>query len=202
MDEDFGYYAKTVADRLGVSRDTLRSWAIKLETTKKFEFERNEKKQRIYFEKDIRAFQNMKELLDLQQPMIDVVGIISEKIKNGDFDKPTTDNTEITPSVIHDNTALVTQDQRLEQQYSQLFDAFKMMTSEYAATKEKMDSIEKNTEETRSTLDEVLYQLKKEQEEKLLFKEKLDIAIEFIQKQEQLASTKQKKSLFQRLFGN
>jgi len=200
--EEFGYFSKTVADRLGVSPDTLRSWAIKLED-KEIEFERNEKNQRIYYQKDIRAFENMKELLDLQQPMNKVVPLIADKIKKGEFKKPETENhTEITPSVIRENTALATPDQRLEQQYNQLMEAFKIMTSEYAATREKLDSIEENSRETNSKMDEVLDRLKKEQEEKLLFKEKLDIAVEFIQKQEELASAKQKKSLFQRLFGN
>lgn len=200
--EEFGYFSKTVADRLGVSPDTLRSWAIKLED-KEIEFERNEKNQRIYYQKDIRAFENMKELLDLQQPMNKVVPLIADKIKKGEFKKPETENhTEITPSVIRENTALTTPAQRLEQQYNQLMEAFKIITNEYAATREKLDSIEENSKETNSKMDEVLDRLKKEQEEKLLFKEKLDIAVEFIQKQEQLASAKQKKSLFQRLFGN
>jgi len=200
--EEFGYFSKTVADRLGVSPDTLRSWAIKLED-KEIEFERNEKNQRIYYQKDIRAFENMKELLDLQQPMNKVVPLIADKIKKGEFEKPESENhMEITPSVIHENTALATPDKRLEQQYNQLMEAFKIITNEYAATREKLDSIEENSKETNSKMDEVLDRLKKEQEEKLLFKEKLDIAVEFIQKQEQLASAKQKKSLFQRLFGN
>jgi len=200
--EEFGYFSKTVADRLGVSPDTLRSWAIKLEA-EKVQFERNEKNQRIYYQKDIRAFENMKELLDLQQPMNKVVPLIADKIKKGEFEKPETENhTEITPSVIRENTALATPDQRLEQQYIQLMEAFKIMTSEYAATRERLDSIEENSKETNSKMDEVLDQLKKEQEEKLLFKEKLDIAVDFIQKQEKMASEKQKKSLFQRLFGN
>jgi len=200
--EEFGYFSKTVADRLGVSPDTLRSWAIKLEA-EKVQFERNEKNQRIYYQKDIRAFENMKELLDLQQPMNKVVPLIADKIKKGEFEKPETENhTEITPSVIRENTALATPDQRLEQQYIQLMEAFKIMTSEYAATRERLDSIEENSKEANSKMDEVLDQLKKEQEEKLLFKEKLDIAVDFIQKQEKMASEKQKKSLFQRLFGN
>jgi len=200
--EEFGYFSKTVADRLGVSPDTLRSWAIKLED-KEIEFERNEKKQRIYYEKDIRAFENMKELLDLQQPMNKVVPLVADKIKKGEFEKPESENhASITPSVIHENTALATSDKRLEQQYNQLMEAFKIMTNEYAATRERLDSIEENSKETNSKMDEVLDRLKKEQEEKLLFKEKLDIAVEFIQKQEELASAKQKKSLFQRLFGS
>lgn len=171
--EEFGYYAKTVADRLGVSRDTLRAWAIKLEMAK-VKFERNDKKQRIYFEKDIRAFTNMKELLDLQQPMTDVVEIIAEKIKNGEFDSPKTDNTEITPSVIRDNTALTTQEQRIEQQYNQLLETFKMMTSEYAATKEKMEHIEENSMMMVSSLNELTEQLKQEREEKELYKKKFE----------------------------
>lgn len=106
--EDFGYFSKTVSEQLGVSTDTLRSWSLKLESAG-VEFKRNERKQRIYFEKDIRAFKNMKELLDLQQPLEDVSKIIAKKIEKGLFGKPETENNaEIMPSVIQENNAQIT----------------------------------------------------------------------------------------------
>lgn len=106
--EDFGYFSKTVSEQLGVSTDTLRSWSLKLESVG-VEFKRNERKQRTYFEKDIRAFKNMKELLDLQQPLDEVSKIIAEKIEKGLFDKlEIENNAEIMPSVIQENNAQIT----------------------------------------------------------------------------------------------
>lgn len=106
--EDFGYFSKMVSERLSVSTDTLRSWSLRLESFG-VKFKRNDRKQRIYFEKDIRAFKNMKELLDLQQPLDDVSKIISEKIKNAIFDKPQMENNaQITLSVIEENNAQIT----------------------------------------------------------------------------------------------
>lgn len=106
--ENFGYFSKTVSERLGVSTDTLRSWSLKLEAVG-VEFKRNERKQRIYLEKDIRALKNMKELLDLQQPLDEVSKIIAEKIKKSLFNKDKTEkNAEITASVIRDNNVQIT----------------------------------------------------------------------------------------------
>ena len=80
--ESFGYFSKTVAERIEVSKDTIRSWSLKLEA-EGATFERNNRSQRIYFEKDMRTFQNMKELLDLNHPLDNVAKTIAEKMKNG-----------------------------------------------------------------------------------------------------------------------
>jgi DNA-binding transcriptional MerR regulator len=106
----FGYFSKVVADRLGIATDTLRSWSIRLEAIG-IQFERNDAKRRIYYEKDVRALENMKELLALQQPLDDVAKIIAEKIENGTFDNAQMENNgSITIkhdfSVIEENNAL------------------------------------------------------------------------------------------------
>lgn len=112
--EEFGYFAKTVSERLGIAKDTLRSWSLKLEGDG-VKFERNARGQRIYYEKDIRSFKNMKELLDLQQPLNNVSKTIADKIEkdyyNG-FDS--LNNAEITPSVSHVENALITQEKQMQ----------------------------------------------------------------------------------------
>lgn len=107
---EIGYFSKIVSDRLNISTDTLRSWSLRLESNG-IVFERNDRNQRIYYAKDIRAFENMKELLRLQQPLDEVAKTIAEKIEKGLFDKlETENNASITPtqdlSVIFEKNAL------------------------------------------------------------------------------------------------
>ncbi|WP_338789826.1 MerR family transcriptional regulator (plasmid) [Priestia megaterium] len=200
--EQLGYFSKTVAEKLSVSTHSIRSWSIKLED-KGIEFERNDKKQRIYYEKDIQLFRDMKELLDLQQPMNKVLDIMVEKAEKGDYDAVQTENhTSITPSVIRENKEGITQWPPSEQQYNQLAQAFTKVTEEYESTKQKMYQIEKNTERMASSMEEMLKEVRREKREKELFQEKLEIAVEFIQKIEETAAHKEeKKGFFERLFG-
>lgn len=128
--EEFGYFAKTVSERLGIAKDTLRSWSLKLEA-EGVKFERNARGQRIYYEKDIRALENMKELMDLQQPLNDVSKTIANKIEksfyNGD---KTIKNTEITPSVSQVENGLITQEKQMENFKKELIEELSNKQSE------------------------------------------------------------------------
>lgn len=62
--QDFGFFAKIVAEKIGIGKDTLRTWSLKLEA-EGVEFERNERNQRIYYQKDVIMLENMKELVGL-----------------------------------------------------------------------------------------------------------------------------------------
>ncbi|MEA3577711.1 MerR family transcriptional regulator [Peribacillus frigoritolerans] len=113
-EENFGYFAKTVSERLGIAKDTLRSWSLKLEA-EGVKFERNAREQRIYYEKDIRALENMKELMDLQQPLNDVSKTIANKIEKSFYiGDESINNTEITPSVSQGENALITQEKQMQ----------------------------------------------------------------------------------------
>lgn len=59
---EYGYYAKQVSLELDITTSTLRRWAIALEK-EGYSFERNDKDQRIYFQRDFRAFKELKQLL-------------------------------------------------------------------------------------------------------------------------------------------
>jgi DNA-binding transcriptional MerR regulator len=129
-EDNFGYFAKTVSERLGIAKDTLRSWSLKLEA-EGVKFERNARDQRIYYEKDIRALENMKELMDLQQPLNDVSKTIANKIEksfyNGD---KTTKNTEITPSVSQGENGLITQEKQMQNFKKELIEELSNKQSE------------------------------------------------------------------------
>lgn len=113
-DEEFGYFAKTVSERLGIAKDTLRSWSLKLEGDG-VNFERNARGQRIYYEKDISAFKNMKELLYLQQPLNSVSKTIADKIGKDYYNGAVSlNNTEITPSVSQEDNALIMQEKQMQ----------------------------------------------------------------------------------------
>ncbi|MBJ8113146.1 MerR family transcriptional regulator [Bacillus cereus group sp. N6] len=60
---DYGYFSKQVCEDLNLTASTLRRWSIAFES-KGYEFEKNEKGQRIYFERDYRILREYKRLLD------------------------------------------------------------------------------------------------------------------------------------------
>lgn len=112
-EQDLGYFARFVAEKLGVSRDTLRAWSLKLENHG-IQFERNKRGDRIYYQKDINALVEMHELLGLQQSMESVLNIVAEKMKKGDYIKVERENNgEKTLSVIDSENEQLTDEKRL-----------------------------------------------------------------------------------------
>lgn len=88
---DFGYYAKTVAEDINISPNTLRRWSIELEK-QGYRIERSEKNNRIYYERDYKAFRELKKLLDAGVSMESATSTIANSFKSSD-------NVTITPSV-------------------------------------------------------------------------------------------------------
>ncbi|MGG0476070.1 hypothetical protein ABEY96_28215 [Priestia aryabhattai] len=65
MEQKIGYFAKQAAEQVGVNTNTLRRWALELEKND-YEFQRNDKGregQRIYYQKDINALIQFKNIL-------------------------------------------------------------------------------------------------------------------------------------------
>lgn len=60
---DYGYFSKQVCEDLNLTASTLRRWSIAFES-KGYQFEKNEKGQRIYFERDYRIIREYKRLLE------------------------------------------------------------------------------------------------------------------------------------------
>ena len=88
MENEFGYFSKDVALELEITTSTLRRWSIELEK-EGYSFIRNDKDQRIYFERDFRAFRELKKLLSNFVPVSDAI----KAIASTDFEKKNIDQT-------------------------------------------------------------------------------------------------------------
>lgn len=82
MEGEYGSFSKEVAQILDINPNTLRRWSIELENAG-YEFSRNEKNQRIYYERDISALIHFKTLIDktnnLENTAKAVVSKVNEK---------------------------------------------------------------------------------------------------------------------------
>ncbi|HFJ9387886.1 TPA: MerR family transcriptional regulator [Bacillus nitratireducens] len=85
---DFGYYAKTVSNDLGISPNTLRRWSIELEN-RGYEFERTETNKRVYYERDYKAFRELKKLLDAGVSMESASKTVVSSFGTGDNESQT-----------------------------------------------------------------------------------------------------------------
>lgn len=91
-----GVFAKEVSLHLEVSPNTLRRWCLELEKHD-YVFERNEKSQRIFYERDILALSDLQRLLNKGQSMDNATKAIVARKKDKE-------NAEKTLSVIQHDT--------------------------------------------------------------------------------------------------
>jgi DNA-binding transcriptional MerR regulator len=92
---EFGTLSKEVAIHLDINPNTLRRWSLELEKHG-YIFERNNKDQRIYYERDIQALSELKIILDKGQSMENATKSVATKHKERK-------NAEKTLSVIIDD---------------------------------------------------------------------------------------------------
>lgn len=77
---EFGTLSKEVAFHLDINPNTLRRWSLELEKHG-YIFERNNKDQRIYYERDIQALLELKTILDKGQSMENATKVVATKHK-------------------------------------------------------------------------------------------------------------------------
>ncbi|GEN55520.1 hypothetical protein [Halobacillus faecis] len=63
-DTEYGFLAKYIAQELEVTTSTLRRWCLDLEHKHNYEFDRNEKNQRIFYKRDLIVLNSLKKFLD------------------------------------------------------------------------------------------------------------------------------------------
>lgn len=68
MSKEFGVFSKEVALHLEINPNTLRRWSIELERHG-YEFTKNEKNQRLYYERDLVALSDFKRTLEKTQSL-------------------------------------------------------------------------------------------------------------------------------------
>lgn len=91
MENEFGYFSKDVAEEVHVTPSTLRRWSIALEA-QGYSFQRNEQEQRVYYERDFKAFRELKKLLAHKVRFVDAIKAIATR-------DLTRENKQQTPSV-------------------------------------------------------------------------------------------------------
>jgi DNA-binding transcriptional MerR regulator len=80
MDGEFGTFSKEVATILDISPHTLRRWSLELEKNG-YEFKRNDKNQRIYYERDISALSYFKTLIEKTNNLENTAKAVVAKVK-------------------------------------------------------------------------------------------------------------------------
>lgn len=123
---NFGYFAKDVAAELELTTSTLRRWSIELEKAG-YSFERNEKEQRIYYERDFKAFRELKKLLSNSVFFIDAIkAVVSTDLDNKNALKTPsvfTDEVRLSKQELHDLVHKAVKD-AIEEEREAMFDAF------------------------------------------------------------------------------
>ncbi|MEZ2369620.1 MerR family transcriptional regulator [Bacillus sp. RCC_6_1] len=205
---EYGYFAQEVAKQLEINANTLRRWSIELEKMD-YTFERNDRNQRIYYQKDIEILRQMKIYLKQNWKLdeaaatvsnedISVANTIKENNSNSPQDAQNKPHEEInatkTDSVQESDSADIT---LLEAERSQE-ESF-MVKERFVHMFEQQDKI---VQQNQTIIDLLIQERsiteEKDQEIKLL-QNKLDKAITLLQedKKEILVP---KKSIIQRLF--
>lgn len=136
MENEFGYFSKDVATDLEITTSTLRRWSIELEK-EGYTFNRNEKEQRIYYERDFKAFRELKKLLSNNVPFIDAV----KAIASTNFENK---NAEQTPSVYSEMIRLSKRELQeiiktaIEEEREIMLDAFQEKLNETIEMRDKL----------------------------------------------------------------
>jgi DNA-binding transcriptional MerR regulator len=76
---EFGTFAKEVAVNLDISTSNLRKWSLLLEDAG-YEFERNEKNQRIYYDRDINVLSQMKFVLEKDRNIDNAIKVVMARV--------------------------------------------------------------------------------------------------------------------------
>jgi len=158
---EYGYFAKDVAADLEVTTSTLRRWSIELEKAG-YKFERNEKDQRIYYDRDFKAFRELKKLISNSVVLIDAINAVVSMDVEGL-------NASQTPSVYREETRLTRQfleeilDEKINKAIQQAFEEGRQQG--HKEIKEMMKKIEKRSEERDENLMSVIRSIREEKEE-------------------------------------
>ena len=158
---EYGYFAKDVAAELEVTTSTLRRWSIELEKAG-YKFERNEKDQRIYYDRDFKAFRELKKLISNSVVLVDAINAVVSMDVEGL-------NASQTPSVYREETRLTRQfleeilDEKINKAIQQAFEEGRQQGQK--EIKEMMKKIEKRSEERDDNLMSVIRSIQEEKEE-------------------------------------
>lgn len=78
---EYGMFAKELSLNLDINTNTLRRWAIELEE-QGYEFSRNDKNQRVYYERDILALSDFQKIIGKTQSLENTAKAVVSKVND------------------------------------------------------------------------------------------------------------------------
>jgi DNA-binding transcriptional MerR regulator len=158
---EYGYFAKDVAADLEVTTSTLRRWSIELEKAG-YKFERNEKDQRIYYERDFKAFRELRKSINNNVVLVDAIKAIVSMDVDGL-------NSSQTPGVYREETRLTKQlleellDGKINKAIQQAFEEGRRQGQK--EIKDIINKMEQRSKERDDNLMSVIRSIQEEKEE-------------------------------------
>jgi len=200
-DMEMAYATKEAAEKVGLAKPTIRKYAQLLEE-KGYHFIKNGDR-RVFVATDLKALEKLKASDNIDRTAVELAD--KQKADRQRRSNIESDIEQALPSVSPSDTDALNKEKRADialyqKQYSELIGTFKKMAVEYAATREKIDDLEEKNDQILAAVIDVQKQYEAEREERQLLKDKLDLAVDFIQKIEE-ADNEKKKGFFKRLFG-
>ncbi|WP_421385547.1 hypothetical protein ACOJQI_22850 (plasmid) [Bacillus salacetis] len=209
-DIELAYATKEVAELVKIAKPTVRKYAQLLEENG-YEFIKNGDR-RVFVDADLRAMEAMKSSDKIEHAAKEIAEKQKEKLRRkSDIESDINNAIQSISPGDTGSLELKKQDDiaQMKKQYDQLVGMFKSMAIEYASSREKLDTIEENQAKIISAFEDIKGMYKEERRERELLKEKLDIAVDYIQKEEKKEQeSKEEKvnkspkiGLLKRLFG-
>ena len=125
---EYGFFSKEVAIQLDINPNTLRRWSIELEKYG-YDFTRNEKEQRIYYDRDLVALTDFKKMLHRTQSLENAAKAVVKRVQDQE-------NAEKMLSVIEENHPQTPPITDLHEEVSTLSGQVTTLVSEIANLKE------------------------------------------------------------------
>lgn len=171
---EYGQFAREVADKVGINPNTLRRWSLELEKLH-YEFERNERNQRVYYKSDVTVFHEMKNFLDKNFNLEEAATKSLEIAKGNEVETVTVSNETNVLTTIQERSGEI---EIFQEKFVQM-----------------VDQQNKIVEQNQQILDLLLEEKKEKedaQKEVKLLQERLNKAISLLQ-EDQLQANKKKK---------
>ncbi|CKE55020.1 polar chromosome segregation protein [Streptococcus pneumoniae] len=186
--EDYGYFAQSVAKELDINTNTLRRWSLELEKLD-YEFERNERNQRIYYKKDVNVLKQMKEYLNQNWRLEEAATKSTVSTEDNEEIEKYIEikNAEKTASVHEGSTAPVTIQERSE--------GLEIFQGKFYEMIEQQNQIVSQNQQILDMLMEERKEKQEAQQQVQLLQDKLDKAIQLIQEDQEENKKKKKKFL-------
>lgn len=147
---EYGMFAKELSLNLNINTNTLRRWAIELEEHG-YEFSRNDKNQRVYYERDILALSDFQKIIEKTQSLKNTAIAVVAKVN----DKK---NAEMMLGVIENsNDKIVFSKDELEELIDRVADEAAERTAEHLSRK-FMDVIEQRDKQIVHNLTDTMEQ--------------------------------------------